>query len=190
MIVLTDFVYIFIFLLVFAVSFGFLSKLDLFKRDDINAIVAVVIAFLALVSTFFIVFVTVLIPEVMLLLLFIFIVLLLLETAGVTSDSIKKYLAKSALIPLVIIFILFLFSITAFGTALSMTSPPKNTTTTTSSTNTINVTNTNVSPLLSGNFSFSYIIYILTNPNVLSMIVTLVIMALVVYFLTRVRVPI
>ena len=186
MIVLTDFVYIFIFLLVFAVSFGFLSKLDLFKRDDINAIVAVVIAFLALVSTFFIVFVTVLIPEVMLLLLFIFIV----ETAGVTSDSIKKYLAKSALIPLVIIFILFLFSITAFGTALSMTSPPKNTTTTTSSTNTINVTNTNVSPLLSGNFSFSYIIYILTNPNVLSMIVTLVIMALVVYFLTRVRVPI
>lgn len=187
MIGLTDFVYIFVFLLVFAISFGFLSKLDIFKREDINAIIAVIIAFLALLSTLVVVFIAAFIPEVMLLLLLIFVILLLIEAAGVPSEAIKKYLSRSALIPLLFIFILFLFSILAFGTAISMTSTPKNSSTTNT---TVTITNPNVSPLVSGNLSYGYIASILTNQNVLSMIITLVIMALVVYFLTRKRVPV
>ncbi len=184
MILTPGLVYAFVFLLVFAITFGFISRLDVFKREDIAAIIALAVAVISLVSVVFVQFIMAFVPSVMLLLLFIFLAVLFLSAVGVPGEAMKKYLSRSSMIPLLIIIILLFFSITALGTAVSIVSP--------SSLPPTNISSApkGVSPLLSGYLSSTYIMSVIVSPNVLSMIITFVVMIFAVYFMTRRRVPI
>lgn len=179
--VMPELSYVFVFLLVFAVVYGILSYLDIFKRKDINAIIALSIGLITLLSSFFVVFVSIYIPMVVAIALGIFLVILLLATTLTPTKSVTAYLGRSPLVAILIITIMLLFGLEAFSTTLHVLSPPSNTT------NTTPTINPNVSPILSGALNGSYIISLLTSPNTLALIISFIVMLFGVYFMTRIK---
>ena len=169
--------YVFVFLLVFAVIYGLLSYVDIFKRRDINAIIALSVALITLLSSFFVVFVSTYIPMVIAVVLGIFFIILLLATTLTPTKSVTAYLTRSPLVALLIIFIMLLFSLEAFGTTYNFFSPPSNST----------AINPHISPILSGALNSTYIVTLLTSPNVLALIISFLVMIFGVYFMTRLR---
>ena len=175
------------FVLIFAVIYGIISRSRLFQKPDIPALIAVSVAILALLSSFFVYFLEAFIPYVLAILVFIFLVLLLLSTASVPQAAISNYLSKSAMLPLLVIFIMFIFGLIAYGYAVSQVSPITSSTTTPSSvTSTTTSTGVNAS-MFPNDITSGYILSIITAPSVLSLILTLAAMAIAVHFMTRER---
>ncbi|MCW1301985.1 MAG: hypothetical protein OH316_02525 [Candidatus Parvarchaeota archaeon] len=172
--------YVFVFLLIFAIVYGLLTYVDIFKRRDINAIIALSVGFLALLSSFFVTFISLYIPMVIAAVLVVFLAILLLATTLTPTKSITSYLVRSPLVALLMIFIMLLFAFNAFGTTYTIFAPHSNSTTSAA-------INPNVSPLLSGALSGTYIVDLLTSPNVLALLVSFLVMLFGVYFMTRLR---
>ena len=187
-----------VFVLIFAIVYAVLSKAKFFVKPDIPALIAVAVAMLALTSSFFVTFVVAFLPYVLAVLVFIFLILLLMSTATFPQEAISTYLKKSSLIPALLIFLLFLFALLAYGYAASQFPPSNatppvtclncNTTTTGGSTPTT-TSGSNTSKIVvrssMNDLTGSYILSILTAPQVMTLLLTLAAMAVAVYFMTR-----
>lgn len=183
--------YILVFVLVFSVVYGILSRYRIFDKSDIIALIAVSVAAIALVSSVFVAFIVAFIPYVLAIVLFIFLVLLGYMSALGPTESVSAYVKKSVLVPGLIIFLLFIFGFIAYGAAASTVNSG-------SSSPSATTQPSGGSPPSGGSapsgpvarYSFSdisgqYIIAILTNPSVLSLLLTMFAMAIGVYFMTR-----
>ena len=104
-----------VFVLIFAIVYGLLSRSKFFNSSDIPALIAVAIGLTALTSSFFVSFLITFLPYVLVTLLFIFLAVLLLSAALVSQGSIIDYLKKSSLVPAMVIFMMFIFGLIAFG---------------------------------------------------------------------------
>lgn len=169
--------YVFVFLLIFALVYGLLSYVNIFRRRDINAIIALSIGFLALFSSFLVTFISFYVPMVIALALGVFLVILLLTTTLTPTKSITTYLIRSPLVALLIIVLMLLFAFDAFGTTYRAFNPPANST----------AINPHVSPLLSGALNNTYMMSLLTSPNVLALLISFLVMIFGVYFMTRLQ---
>jgi hypothetical protein len=185
-----------VFVLVFSLVYAILSKSKFFDKSDIPALIAVSIALISLVSTFFVAFVVTYLPYVLAILVFIFLMLLLFSTAEMPAASIGDYMRKSTLVPVILVFMLFIFGLIAFSSVASQfpisgtssnscgISCPSSggSTGSNSSAPSGPITRTSLNGLTS-----QYIISLFTNPQVLSLLLTLMAMAIAVYFMTRER---
>ncbi len=173
-----------VFVLIFAVVYGLLARSRFFSSSDIPALIALAVGLVSLTSSFFVSFLMIFLPYVLIILLFIFLVIFILSAALVPQGSIVDYLKKSSLVPAMVIFIMFIFGLIAFGVTSSyypnvlagITSPTNSTTGVTS------VSSTSSFP---GDLSGAYIISILTSSSFLTTILTLMAMTIVVFALTR-----
>ncbi len=183
--------YVLVFVLVFSVVYGVLSKYKLFQKSDIIALIAVSIAAISLASSIFVAFIVAFIPYVLAIVLFIFLVLLGYMSALGPTESVSGYMSRSVLIPSVVIFLLFIFGFIAYGAASSTVNAGQSSNavpTSSSSGSSTNSGSTSSGPAIRYSFSdisSTYIIEILTNPSVLSLILTMMAMAMGVYFMTR-----
>jgi ABC-type amino acid transport system permease subunit len=172
-----------VFVLIFAVVYGLLSRFKFFNSSDIPALIALAIGLLSLTSSFFISFIITFLPYVLAILLFIFLGIVLLSASLVSQGSITDYLKKSSLIPAMVIFMMFIFGLIAFGTVSSnypgVLGVATNSTTTSSST--IAATSSS----FPGDLSSTYILTILTSPGFLTTLLTLMAMLIVVFSITR-----
>ncbi len=171
--------YVFVFILIFAVVYAVLVRTKFFDRSDIPALIALAVAASSLLSTFFVSFVITFLPYVLIVVVFVFVVILILATGNVPSESVTKVITKSALVPAIILFILFIFGLIAYGiVSTNIPSLP-------SSNVSLNLHSSTPYRSSLSNISASYIIALITSPSVLSLIITLAAMALAVYFMTR-----
>ena len=171
-----------VFVLIFALVYGLLVRSRFFSSADVPAIIAVAVGLIALMSSFFVSFLITFLPYVLTVMFFIFLVIFLLSTALVPQNSIVDYLKRSSLTPALVIFVMFIFGLIAFGTVSSyypgVLSP-------------INSTATNKSGAVISTSSFpydltsTYILSILTNPSFLTTLLTLMAMTIAVFALTR-----
>jgi hypothetical protein len=167
-----------IFVLIFSLVYAVLSRSKFFYKSDIPALIAIAVALISLGSAFFVEFVVAFLPYVLALLVFIFVIMLLFSTALVPTETVTSYLKKSTLVPMLIIFIMFIFGLVAYGIA-SGQNPAASTS---------GSGGTNGGPIVNQNLNYvtgPYIISILTTPQVLSLLLTLIAMAMAVYFMTR-----
>ena len=182
-----------VFVLVFSLVYAILSKSKFFDKSDIPALIAVSVALISLMSTFFVAFVVTYLPYVLAILVFIFLMLLLFSTAEMPRESIGDYMRRSTLVPVILVFMLFIFGLIAFGAVASQF--PINATSG-SGCGVSGCPSSGGSPNSSApsgpiirtsfnDYTSQYIILILTNPQVLSLLLTLVAMAIAVYFMTR-----
>ncbi|MCL5009741.1 MAG: hypothetical protein M1433_02055 [Candidatus Parvarchaeota archaeon] len=201
----TAIAYLLVFALVFSITYAILSRSKFFYRSDIPALISVAVGLAAVVSQFFVVFVVSFIPYILALLVFIFALILLLSTAMVPIDSISSYLKKSTIIPISLVFIVFIFGMIAYGETATLvngnvpvqqstqilgSTTPTSTSQTTTSNNPGVSAPTNSNKGIPIRISFSditsqYIISILTAPTVLSLILSMAAMAMAVFFMTR-----
>ena len=119
-------------------------------------------------------------PYVLLILVFVFSAILLLSSTLVPQDSITSYIKRSTIVPAMIIFMLFIFGLIAYGYASSMVHQSSTPGSTTSTTTTVNI-----STSFPADLSGAYILSILTAPSFLSLILTLITMAIAVTFMAR-----
>lgn len=169
-----------VFVLVFALVYGLLARSKFFSSSDIPALIALSVGLITLLSSFFVRFVVTFLPYVLAIMLFIFLAILLLSTSLVSQTSIVDYLKKSSLVPALVIFMMFIFGLIAFGTVSAYYPGVLASSTTNSSTSAAVSTTAFPSDLNS-----TYIISILTSPSFLTTILTLMAMTLVVFALTR-----
>ncbi|MCW1294981.1 MAG: hypothetical protein QXP07_03985, partial [Candidatus Parvarchaeum sp.] len=108
-----------VFVLVFALVYGLLARSKFFSSSDIPALIAVAVGLITLMSSFFVSFLITFLPYVLTIMFFIFLVIFLLSTALVPQNSIVDYLKKSSLVPALVIFVMFIFGLIAFGTVSS-----------------------------------------------------------------------
>lgn len=185
-----------VFLLVFSLVYGLLSKSKFFVSSDISALIALAIGLSALLSSYFVVFIINFLPYVLAMIAFVFLLLMLVHTIGVSNDSIGSYLKRSTLVPAIIILMMFIFALIAYGntsayflpsapSSPAVSSPPTTTTTSTSSgsTNPVNAISTSTS--FPSYLDSGYILGILTTPSVLSLLLTLAAMTVAVYAMTK-----
>ncbi len=181
-----------VFVLVFALVYAVLSKSKFFNKPDIPALIAISIAILSLASAFFVDFIIAFLPYVLAILVFLFLIMLLFSTVTIPQESIGSYLRKSTLVPVLIVFMMFIFGLIAYGAASQQLSAPAVSSSTCISncgtaSSASNSTNNNQGAV---NKSFNYItgayvISLLTSPNVMSLLLALAAMAVAVYFMTR-----
>ncbi|MCL5018103.1 MAG: hypothetical protein M1573_02595 [Candidatus Parvarchaeota archaeon] len=183
-----------VFLLVFSLVYGLLSRSKFFLSSDISALIALAIGLSALLSSYFVVFIINFLPYVLAMIAFVFLMLMLVHTIGVSNESVGSYLKRSTLVPAIIILMMFIFALIAYGntsayflpsaSSAPAVSPPTTTTSTSSgSTNPANAISTSTSfpSYLDG----AYILGILTTPSVLSLLLTLAAMTVAVYAMTK-----
>ena len=170
-----------VFVLVFALVYGLLARSKFFSSSDIPAIIAVAVGLITLMSSFFVRFLVTFLPYVLAIMLFIFLVIFLLSTALVPQSSIIDYLKKSSLVPALVIFVMFIFGLIAFG-AVSSYYPGVLGITNSTNTNSTAVVSTSSFP---GDLNSAYILSILTSPSFLTTILTLMAMTIAVFALTR-----
>lgn len=185
-----------VFVLIFSLVYAILSRSKFFDKSDIPALIAISVALISLASSFFIYFILAFLPYVLGILLFIFLVILLFSTATLPTETIGSYLKKSTLVPAIIIFMMFIFGLIAYGSAASQGmsssySPPTSCVSSCGSAGSGGSTNTTsggggqIVRTSFNDVTASYIISILTAPQVLSLLLTLFAMAMAVYFMTR-----
>ncbi len=177
-----------IFVLIFALVYAILSRSKFFTSSDIPALIAISVALVSLASSFFVDFIIAFLPYVLVLLVFIFVVMMLFATAAVPQETVGAYLKKSTIVPVLIIFLMFMFGLVAYGSAASQsvaTTQPSNSCISCTAGTT---TNSNNGVVVNNNLNYvtgPYILSILTAPPVLSLLLTLGAMAIAVYFMTR-----
>ncbi|MEM0143449.1 MAG: hypothetical protein QXL94_05815 [Candidatus Parvarchaeum sp.] len=170
-----------VFILVFALVYGLLARSKFFSSSDIPALIAVAVGLVALLSSFFVSFIVTFLPYVLAVMLFIFIVIFLLSTALVPQSSITDYLKKSSLVPALVIFVMLIFGLIAFGAVSSYYPGVLGVT---------NSTTTSGAPIVStssfpGDLNSTYILSILSSPSFLTTVLTLMAMTIAVFALTR-----
>ncbi|MCL4376601.1 hypothetical protein M1558_03895 [Candidatus Parvarchaeota archaeon] len=174
-----------VFVLVFALVYGLLARSKFFSSSDIPALIAVAIGLITLMSSFFVSFLVAFLPYVLAIMFFIFLVIFLLSTALVPQSSILDYLKKSSLVPALVIFVMFIFGLIAFGT-VSSSYPGILGATTSTATNATNSSTVVVSTSsFPGDLTSTYILSILTSPSFLTTLLTLMAMTIAVFALTR-----
>ncbi|MCL4396906.1 hypothetical protein M1494_00990 [Candidatus Parvarchaeota archaeon] len=171
-----------VFVLVFALVYGLLARSKFFSSSDIPALIAVAVGLITLMSSFFVSFLVAFLPYVLAIMFFIFLVILLLSTALVSSSSITDYLKKSSLVPAMVIFVMFIFGLIAFGTVSSYYPGVLGAVNSTTTSSTVTAVSTSSFP---GDLNSTYIISILTSPSFLTTILTLLAMTIAVFALTR-----
>ncbi len=179
-----------VFILIFAVVYGLLTRLRVFSSSDVPALIAVAIGLVSLTSSFFVSFLISFLPYVLTILLFIFLVILLLSASLVSQNSIMDYLKRSSVVPAMVILMMFIFGLIAFGSVsayypsvLGVTSPTNTSTVVSSSTAPSAITiSSNSFP---GDLTGTYVLTIVTSPSFLTTILTLLAMAIVVFAITR-----
>ena len=164
------------FLLVFAVVYAFLAKTKLAgDRSDINAVIALVVAFLSILSEGFRIFILGFIPYAAVLFLLLFLGIFMYAIFGAGEKDIEKVLKNpSFYYPLAIIFIILVFIAAAqqglFSKAYNYT----------------NYTNATGVPDQSGTLvGPGAATVIFGSPVVLGMIVLLVLMAIAMYYIAK-----
>ncbi len=167
-----------VFLLIFSVSYGFMRRFKFFDSSDIPALIALAISLVALTSSFFVSFIATFMPYVLFILVFIFLIILLLSVALVPQESITSYLRKSTVVPGLVVMMMFIFGLIAFGTVSSQQTGA-------SGSYSVSATNTTVTSTFPTDLTGQYIISIFTNTTFLSMILTLLAMTLAVFAMTR-----
>ncbi len=170
-----------VFVLIFALVYGLLARSKFFSSPDIPALIAVAVGLVALTSSFFVSFLVSFLPYVLATMFFIFVVIFLLSTALVSQTSITDYLKKSSLVPAMVIFIMFIFGLIAFGAASSSYPTALNGANSTSTIGSIAVSSSS----FPGDLNSTYILSILTSPSFLTTILTLLAMTIAVFALTR-----
>lgn len=175
-----------VFVLVFSVVYGILAKSRFFYKSDIPALIAVAVGLLTVMSQLFVQFMIVFLPYILSLVVVIFALILLLSTAMVPQESIFGYMKKSSVVPILLIFMVFIFGLMAYGVASSsivgQTPVP--------STQVIHTSSSTGGQAVVSRISFSdissqYIISIFTAPSVLSLIMTLGAIGVGIFFMTR-----
>jgi hypothetical protein len=181
-----------VFLLVFTIVYGLLSRSKFFTASDLPALIALAVAFAALASSFFVAFILQFLPYVLAILVFLFLILLLLYTIGVPSEAVSGYLKKSTLVPAILVLVMFIFGLIAFGnTSALFYSSTSHVVSTTSHPTSVNSSSSGAVSSISSSTTFpsylnsAYVLGILTNPSVLSLLLTLGAMAVAVYAMTR-----
>lgn len=182
--------YVLVFVLVFSVVYGILSKFKIFEKSDIIALIAVSVAAIALASSIFVAFLISFIPYALVIVLFVFLVLLGYMSALGPTESVSGYMKKSVLVPGIIIFLLFIFAFVAYSTASATVNAGSSSLSATTSSSGGSPSGGSAPSGPAVRYSFSdisgqYIIAILTNPSVLSLLLTMMAMAIGVYFMTR-----
>ena len=174
-----------VFVLVFALVYGLLARSKFFSSSDIPALIAVAVGLITLMSSFFVSFLITFLPYVLAIMFFIFLVIFLLSTALVPQNSIIDYLKKSSLVPALVIFVMFIFGLIAFGTVSSyypgVLGVPTSTVTNATNSSAV-VISTSSFP---GDLNAAYILSILTSPSFLTTLLTLMAMTIAVFALTR-----
>ena len=173
-----------VFVLIFAVVYGLLARSKFFNSSDIPALIAVAIGLLSLTSSFFVSFIVTFLPYVLVTLLFIFLVIFLLSASMVSTGSITDYLKKSSLVPAMIILIMFIFGLIAFGAVSANYVGIFGPTNSTNSSSTTSVAPISTSSF-PGDLNSTYILTILTSPSFLTTLLTLMAMTIVVFAITR-----
>lgn len=187
-----------VFVLIFSLVYAVLSRSKFFSKSDIPALIAVSVAIVSLGSAFFVSFIIAFLPYVLAILVFLFLIMLLFNMATVPQEAVGSYLKKSTLIPVLIIFMMFIFGLIAYGTAASQnagsyTAPTacvgacSGSNATSSGSGTSSGSSGTVIRTSFSDETSTYIISILTAPSVLSLLLTLFAMAMAVYFMTRQR---
>lgn len=174
-----------VFVLIFSIVYGLLAKSKFFNSSDIPALIAVAIGLASLTSSFFVSFIVTFLPYVLVTLLFVFLVILLLSASLVSKGSMTDYLKKSSLVPAMIIFIMFIFGLIAFGTVTSHY--PKGTF---GAANSTSITNSSIIASKSsfpGDITSTYVLTLLTSPSFLTTMLTLMAMTITVFAITRQR---
>ncbi len=185
-----------IFVLVFALVYAVLSRSRFFDKSDIPALIAIAVALVSLASAFFVDFVIAFLPYVLAILVFLFLIMLLFNTATIPQESVGAYLKKSTLVPVLIVFIMFIFGLIAYGAASQQlgTTPVASTACIANCGSSSTAANSTSSNSSSGSVTVNhsldyitsaYVISILTAPSVMSLLLTLAAMAVAVYFMTR-----
>ncbi len=186
-----------VFVLVFALVYAILSRSRFFDKSDIPALIAVGVAIVSMASSFFVAFVVAFLPYVLAILVFLFLMMLLFNTATIPQESIGAYLKKSTLIPVLIVFMMFIFGLIAYGAASAQFggAQPSSTaciancgTSTNSSASNSSSSGSSSGVVVNTSFNYitsSYVISILTSPDVMSLLLTLAAMGVAVYFMTR-----
>ncbi|MGC8533659.1 MAG: hypothetical protein ACP5MV_03485 [Candidatus Parvarchaeum sp.] len=170
-----------VFVLVFALVYGLLARSKFFSSSDVPALIAVAVGLITLMSSFFVSFLIAFLPYVLTVMFFIFLVIFLLSTALVPQSSIIDYLKKSSLVPALVIFVMFIFGLIAFGTVSSYYPGVLGANSTAT-----NITAAKVSTSsFPGDLNSTYIMSILTSPSFLTTILTLMAMTIAVFALTR-----
>jgi len=170
-----------VFVLVFAIVYGLLARSKFFSSSDIPAIIAVAIGLITLMSSFFVSFLITFLPYVLAIMFFIFLVIFLLSTALVPSSSIVDYLKRSAIVPALVIFVMFIFGLIAFGTVSSYYPGVFGISNSTA----VNSTSAVSRSSFPGDLNSTYILSILTSPSFLTTLLTLLAMTIAVFALTR-----
>ncbi len=200
-----------VFVLIFSLVYAVLSRSKFFDKSDIPALIAVAVGLISLASTFFVTFIIAFLPYVLAIAVFVFLIILILNTAMVPQEGITSYLKKSTLVPALVIFMMFIFGLIAYGYASSQshsgtlspstvcvgctTSSSSGGSSSSGSSSSGGGSSSSGSSSSGGtpvnqNFNYitsQYIISILTAPQVLSLILTLMAMAVAVFFITRER---
>ena len=180
--------YVLVFVLVFSLVYGVLSKYKLFQKSDIIALIAVSVAAISLASSIFVAFIVAFIPYVLAIVLFIFLVILGYVSALGPTEGITSYMGRSVLVPAIVIFLLFIFGLIAYGAASSAVNAGQPSAPASGGGGSSSGGSAPSGPAVRYSFSdisSTYIIEILTNPSVLSLLLTMMAMALAVYFMTR-----
>ena len=130
---LNNFAEVFMFLLIFAVLYGALTKIDFFKLGDkgkgLHAIIAVTVALLTLISGNVTAMIGTMVPWFFVLFLFIILMIISAMLFGVSNDQMAKVIGKPEAFSWIIIFgaIILLFSLGAgFGQQLLEEQPGVN----------------------------------------------------------------
>jgi len=108
---LSQFTAIFAFVIVFAISYGVLVKVDLFEEKSITAIVAAILGIFASFYSPFISIIGELIPFVVILLLFVFVLILFFLFFGVSDDDIAGVMKDESNARTIIGVVAFIFII-------------------------------------------------------------------------------
>ena len=171
-----------VFVLIFAVVYGLLARSKFFSSSDIPALIAVAVGLVSLTSSFFVSFLITFLPYVLVILLFIFLVIFILSAALVPQGLMVDYLKRSSLIPAMVIFIMFIFGLIAFG-VVSANYPNLFVSTNSTSTNSSVIASSSSS--FPGDLNATYILTILSSPSFLTTLFTLLAMTITVFALTR-----
>ena len=171
-----------VFVLVFALVYGLLARSKFFSSSDIPALIAVAVGLITLMSSFFVSFLVTFLPYVLAIMFFIFLVIFLLSTALVPQGSITDYLKKSSLVPALVIFVMFVFGLIAFGTVSSHYPGVLSVKNSTAVSSGVAAASTSSFP---GDLNSRYILSILTSASFLTTVLTLMAMTIAVFALTR-----
>ncbi|MCW1292409.1 MAG: hypothetical protein QXX36_02320 [Candidatus Rehaiarchaeum fermentans] len=105
-----------VFILIFAIAYGILSRIKLFEEASVNALIALALGILVVFSTPVVIVIEHFVPYIALYILIVFFIIFILVSAFVPSKNLEDYMSHSSLfvgITIAIIFFIFIFAFTS-----------------------------------------------------------------------------